>query len=132
MRGKYADAIEDDMKYQCPQCGNKALRIPWTFLVESSVVAKCAACGNAYTSTLSGAMDAARRYVLAFFATVLGLSLWIFIYWWKEWIVAVVALLVLDAAWRLYLHRRSIQRSKKVHDAKNFRNAKPESNQTEQ
>jgi hypothetical protein len=50
---------------------------------------------------------------MAFFAAALGLSLFIFIYWWKEWIVALVALLVLNAVWKIYLHRRSIWGSKK-------------------
>jgi hypothetical protein len=101
------------MKLQCPSCGKKALGVPWTFLVESSVVAKCAACGKAYTSTLAGAMNAVRRYVAAFFATALGFSLLIFIRWWQGWIFALIALLVLDAAWKLNLHRHSIRHSKK-------------------
>src|SRR5512147_1380591 len=98
------------MNFRCPDCGNKALRLPWTFLFETSVVVKCAECSYAYTSTRSGPADTLRRYTIAFFATALGLSLFIFIHWWQAWIVALIALLVVDAAWKLYLHRRSIRR----------------------
>jgi hypothetical protein len=50
---------------------------------------------------------------MALLASALGFSFFMFIYWWKEWIVALVALVVLNVAWKVYLHRRSIWGSKK-------------------
>lgn len=99
------------MTYQCPACGKKAMNIPWTFIVESRVTAKCTACGNTHTSTLSGAMNSVRGAVIGFIAAALGTLLLVFLPWWKEWVVALVALLTLDAVWRLYLHKSAIQRS---------------------
>jgi len=101
------------MNIRCPACGKKAMRIPWTFLVESSMASKCAACGSTHTSTLSGALDEARRIVVLLCAAALGASLFVFIYWWKDWILAVVALLLVDSVWKLYLHSRSMRRNKK-------------------
>jgi len=54
-------------------------------------------------------MNVARNYIMAFFATALGFTLYIAIFWWREWLVALIAVLVLDAAWRLHLHKRSIR-----------------------
>lgn len=87
------------------------MSIPWTFLVESRVTAKCTACGTTHTSALSGAMNSVRGAVVGFIATALGALLLVFLPWWKEWVVALVALLALDAVWKLHLHKSAIQRS---------------------
>lgn len=86
------------------------MKIPWTFLVESSVTAKCEVCGKSFRSTLSGAMNAVRGAVVAFLATALGMSVFVFLHWWRVWVVAVVVLLALDAVWKLQLHKSTIRR----------------------
>lgn len=112
-RVKYAETSEGDVICKCPACGRNDVGIPWSFLVESSVTATCKACGTSYRSTLSGAMNAVRGAVVAFIATALGMSVFVFLHWWKIWVVAVVALLALDAFWKLHLHKSAIWRSAK-------------------
>lgn len=96
------------MTMRCPVCGSKALGIPLTSLVGSSIDANCEGCGSLYTSNLSGGMDVMRRAVVACLATALGMILFLAISWWRHWIVSVVALVTLNYVWKLLLHRRSI------------------------
>lgn len=104
------------MQFRCPTCGNKALSIPWRFLVEDSIDTRCAACDRAFSSTLVGPLNTARRYLMTLFAIVLGMSLFPFIGWLRLWVVALFAVLSVDAGWKLYLHSRSIQHGVKAND----------------
>jgi hypothetical protein len=100
------------MKFKCPACGKRALVIPWTFLVVSTVVAKCRACGTAYTSTLAGGLNEARRVVTALLATALGLAfVLLLVISWQLTILAVAVLLILDSAWKLFVHMKWIRRT---------------------
>jgi hypothetical protein len=104
------------MLLRCPSCGSKALGIPWLFFFEDSIETSCSACTRRFSTTLCGASNTARRYLMAFAATTLGISLFILVGELHIWVGALVAVLAVDAGWKLYLHSRSIRRSAKAND----------------
>ena len=106
--------LTEAMRVQCSTRGSKAVAMPWRALVEDVLYLRCDACETYFSSALSGPGDTARRWVMASFATALGMSLFAFIGIIGYWILALAVVFVTNATWRIHLHTRSVQPVRKA------------------
>lgn len=81
-----------------------------TAFFQSKIRIVCRNCHASYTSSLSGALNETRKILLALFGTLLGFSLVFALSAWKLWLLALVLLEVADAALKVTMHRRNIEK----------------------
>lgn len=94
----------------CPNCGSKTVRVPAKFFIWSSddVEILCSTCGYTCQCILAGWRNGLRELIVGISASALGMGFFLFVIWWREWLLAFGLTVLINTSWRVALLNRSI------------------------